>query len=196
MSYRIAYKHAAIVFPAEVLNASLPDGTVHFYEPQYFLLELGGDNNLYESTFGGGCGRRVRSWCALGCGMGWQVMQEVVRFSAACESGCLKLYGRGDITPECFIRRGRNTLAGAIHFDAPAANRYRLSARLELTADKPWDRAIEVLNNFLGVNHDEKNGQYWDFTLLKPDHAALFVNFASAVDKRPPSWVIKVSAPE
>jgi len=196
MSYRIAYKHAAISFPAEILNASLPDGIAHFYEPQYFLLELGGDNNLYESTFGGGCGRRVRSWCALGCGMDWEVMQEVVRFSAACESGCLKFYGKGDITPECYIRRGRNTLAGAIQFDVPAANRYRLSARLQLTEDKPWDKATKDLNTFLGVNHDEKLGQYWDFNLMKPDHAALFIMYARSVDKSSRNWLIKVSAPE
>ena len=54
MSYRIVYNHAAIVYSAEILNASLPSGHVHFYEPQYLLFELGGDNNVWAKNYSTG----------------------------------------------------------------------------------------------------------------------------------------------
>lgn len=194
MSYRIAYKHVAIMYPHEVLNASLPEGTVHFYEPQYFLLELGGDNNLYESTSGGGCGRRVRSWDALGYGSDWEVIRKVVGFSATCEGGSLRMYSRGDISPETYIRRARNTLAAAIPFDHDSARRYGLSTRLLLNAEDPWDKAVNALNEVLGVHHDDKERQYWDFCLKNPAHAALFIEYGRFVDTR--NWVVNVSAPK
>lgn len=195
MSYRIVYNHAAIVYSAEILNASLPSGQVHFYEPQYLLFELGGDNNVWAKNYSTGRDYRPRSWCSLGFGMAWEVMQEVVRFSAACESGCLKFYGKGDIAPEYYIRHVRKVIASALPYDHTEARKFGLSARLELNRDTPSVSAVNALNAVLDVQSDDKGKQFWVLNLKDPAHAALLINYGGAVDKRRASWVLEVDAP-
>lgn len=114
MSYRIVYDLVATRFDAEILKAAFPEHG--FYIDQYLFFELGGDNNLYEpySTNNRTMQRRVRDWSLIAMGSDWEVMRQLVTFSASCEGGGMRFSGASDTSAETYIRKCRATLAGAV----------------------------------------------------------------------------------
>ena len=91
-----------------------------------------GDNGMAES------------WNMLVPGLEWEVMQDAVKLSSDCESGCLK-WGSGkgrNILPETFIRRIRDTVRNApfvteLHTCIPGSSSFEVQWPLP---DAKWKR--------------------------------------------------------
>ena len=190
MSYRIVYDIKAIRFPHAVLDEALPDGKT-LWDDQYLLIELGGDNNCWET---GRHPRRSRSWDAVSYGCAWRTMQEVVHCSASCEGGCMKFYGRSHTSPECYIRHVRNVLKNPVDFGHPSLSSFNIAARLELTADSPYDTDIDELDAILGAK--EKGGiKYWDIPFSNTLALAMLFKHWKGIDSRKAWHVFSVSGP-
>lgn len=114
MSHRIVYEQLAVLFPAKTLMAEVEHWSL--YDDRYLLLELGGDNNC--STYHPESNREVgsRDWCVLAYGRHYEVIEEAVKFSAACEGGGMRFSGRRRTLPETYIRHVRNIMANAVPF--------------------------------------------------------------------------------
>lgn len=102
MSHRIEYEFRTFL---EVLPVSVNPN-------RYVVCVLGGDNNVYDHD-----GKRARSWDVSMVGDANAVLRKAVEYSADCEGGMLKLYGR-ETSPETYIRRIRRALAEAAPLDA------------------------------------------------------------------------------
>ncbi len=119
MSYRIEYQWTAFAIAGAPLGLA---------EDRYVIAIEGGDNNVYDRY----TSKRSRDWEACMVGTRNQVLRQAVKFSGACESGCLKPHGQ-DCTPERYIRRIRRLLDSAKEADARGHWRPRLRA----AADHP-----------------------------------------------------------
>lgn len=65
---------------------------------------------LDEQTFESNLSPHIAHWCTIWFGPAAEVMPTVVRWSTACEGGCLKERG-GDTTPSAYIKHWREALA-------------------------------------------------------------------------------------
>ncbi|MBS1080906.1 MAG: hypothetical protein ABF572_10750 [Gluconobacter sp.] len=108
MSYRIVYDLAAVRLPAATLRPYVADSS--FHADQYLLMELGGDNNVYE----GRGSLRARSWSLIGAGQNWEIMRQVVQYAASCEGGGMRFSGASETQAETYIRKCRTVLRDAV----------------------------------------------------------------------------------
>ncbi len=188
MSHRIVYEIKAIRFPFDELNNTNPNGK-KFYEDQYILLELGGDNNVWSS---GRNPKRPRSWDAIAYGSKWRVMQRVAELSAVCEGGSMRFYGKNFTYPESYIRRIRNIVNKADKSKPSCFMGFSLGACLELTSEIAAAATIEKLDAVFGVKQTG-NKKCWAFPLGRMDYAAMFFAYAECVDERNAWNIIKVN---
>ena len=116
MSTRIVDDFAAVLLPFAKLNEDLVRlglGDDAFYEDQYMLFELGGDNN-FTTRSASNHEVRVRSWNLVAVGMRWEAMSTMVQFATSCEGGSMRFAGDRHTSPESYIRKARSTIAPAV----------------------------------------------------------------------------------
>jgi len=92
MSYRIEYAYRHLL--ARVIGG----------EMRHAIAVCGGDNNLIAARPGGRGSARARDWDIQFLGTERQIMAQACQIAGATAGGSLK-DRRGDLTPECYIRR-------------------------------------------------------------------------------------------
>ena len=108
MSHRIVYRHLAVKWTAKELD------NPKIYWDCFLLFELGGDNNL--TTIHPATHRELpaRHWLCVGAGYGREVMRSVVKLSAFCEGGDMRMLWSPDTRAESYIRHVRGIVAKAV----------------------------------------------------------------------------------
>lgn len=107
MSSHIAFRLHAVHHSHATLKPHIPEGYSLFGDDHYVLVEEGGSSNVFDAN-----DRVVRDWYGVASGATWEAMQEVVRVSASCEGGSLKLRGKW-IKPEGYIGAWRAAIKAA-----------------------------------------------------------------------------------
>lgn len=197
MSHRIVDDNVAVLFPKEALRAAYDHYA--FYQDFVILFELGGDNNLFGRHPHTRREVRCRSWCTLAIGAGWEVMRDVVRFSASCEGGGMRFNGHSSTMPETYIRRWRDVTANAVPFES--AGLLGLSMVAKIQCD-PACEELKYSRDDIATLSDlhppaEVNGKLeWTFYPLRSMHdAALFFAYRH-LDSGSIWNMAKVSGPE
>lgn len=168
MSHRIVYEQLAITFARD----AFPGNT--FYEDQYLFLELGGDNNVISWD-----GKGSRSWSVIAKGMSWQVMQEIVEFSAGCESGSLQPRGRR-VHAESYIAAARRVLKGAVNFEDFRTRGGAIEGTISVCPGNVKSFKSSDLERLTALREyrepaNELHTETWRFDLLNPTDHAMFV---------------------
>lgn len=183
MSSRIVFSAHAIRYPVEVLTECEGGRDGLIYEDQFLLLELGGQSNVIDRN-----NRVARDWSAVGVGMQWQVMQQVVQLAASCEGGCLRWLGR-DTKAETYIGAQRRVVSNATLFSDQYVLPRSLTARLCLhmsTIEEMNSYSRERLDTLAGIRTPQQakptyvdgadcEWTSWTFDLLAPGDFTLWL---------------------
>lgn len=107
MSCTIIYHMVPMILPPAVTGHS---------EPLVLIAAQMGCSRTYES--GARNARRVRDWDALHFGTAEEVLADVIGLAGEFEGGIIKLdHGRGDVSPETYIGRGKRLIKKAAEND-------------------------------------------------------------------------------
>jgi hypothetical protein len=194
MSHEITYKHLAVRFPVEILQAVLPDE--FFFRDQFILLELHGSNNT--TTSHPITGREVcsRHWSVLAFGEACYVMQDAVKVSSYCETGGLRLTGNRSTSPETYIRAVRNTMKSPVTPVTLISNCFSMTARLEANRPNLDQSRIELIKQWVPCTEREGESPHWLLhPLSNPLHAAILMHYGTYVDQRSLYDIFSIEGP-
>lgn len=107
----------------------------HTGERYYLLKEKVFESNVFPQT---------PRWSPLFFGTGAACLDAVIRFSAACEGGCLK-GATGPISPSTYIRRWRAALSNPMEMVVPPIIQLKIGTSWEMIRPKHVDAVNEVL---------------------------------------------------
>ena len=192
MSHEISYKHLAVRFPVESLQAALPDAFL--FDDHFILLELHGSNNV--TTSHPITGREVcsRDWSVLAFGQACYVIQDAVRMSSHCETGGLRLTGNRNTSPETYIRAVRNAMKNPVAPATLISNRFSMAARLEPNRPSLDQSTIDLINQYVPSEIDGGTPHWLLQPLSNPLHAALLMSYRH-VDQRSLYDIFSVDGP-
>jgi hypothetical protein len=180
MSYRIVYDLAAVRLPAETLRPHVADSS--FYADQYLLMELGGDNNVYE----GHGSLRARSWSLIGAGQNWEIMREVVQYAASCEGGGMRFYGASETQAETYIRKCRTVLRDAVGAQALLDRGMTCTGKFALRKGPVSAWLHKRVDELSAIKAPEMTGETplwsWLNLLRDPKDAAIFLAYSNLDD--------------
>ena len=123
MSYEIEHKKKVIVLEGR------------YSESDYFAMHEMASNNVRPRTW---------SWCFMGFGWKYSVIQEVCRVAGFCEGGSIVCYGKW-ITPENYIKSWRRAIKNAVPFEEFIKhNNLRLflatKDKIDIRKQKSWNK--------------------------------------------------------
>jgi hypothetical protein len=189
MSTHIVDRVEAIRFPKELID---------HYDDKFLVLQLGGDNNCFESGIGNVNGRRARHWSAMHFGPEYQVIGQVCNFAGDCEGGMTRFSGESHTSPESYIRKHRKAIANAaVGIEGAAQRHLSITARIRFVVDTKDSSEQYTFKELISVRTPEKETKYdteynvFRFDLRVPDDLKLWAKYA-----RNPAWnSVEVSGP-